>query len=63
VPYLRQAIERHPGDRAVLLEAGTALLGDRSQVGRVVELSSAYLRTHADDEEVRRLLARAIARR
>lgn len=62
VPYLRQAIESHADDRAVLLEAGSALLSDRSQVGRVVELSAAYLRTHADDEEVRRLLARAMAR-
>jgi len=62
VPYLRQAVERHADDRAVLLEAGTALLGDRSQAARVVELSAAYLRTHADDQEVRQLLARAMAR-
>jgi hypothetical protein len=62
VPFLRRAIERHRDDRAVLLEAGSGLLGDRGQAGRVVELTGAYLRTHADDEEVRRLLARAMAR-
>jgi uncharacterized membrane protein YqaE (UPF0057 family) len=62
VPYLRRAVDRHPDDRDVLLEAGGTLLGDRSQLGRIVELTSAYLRAHPEDERVRRLMNVALQR-
>jgi uncharacterized membrane protein YqaE (UPF0057 family) len=62
VPYFRRAVDRHPDDRDVLLEAGATLLRDRSQVERIVELSSAYLRKHPEDESVRRLLRVALRR-
>jgi hypothetical protein len=60
VPYFRRAVDRHPDDRDVLLEAGATLLGDPSQVERIVELSSTYLRKHPEDESVRRLMRVAL---
>jgi hypothetical protein len=62
VPYLRRALDRWPDDRDVLLEAGGALLGDPGQLGRIVELTSTYLRARPEDEDVRRLMTRALRR-
>ncbi len=61
-PFLRRALDRHPGDRETVLRVGEALLeGDVGDARSALVPLGEWSRRHPEDAEARALLERALA--